>query len=128
LELPQKPKTTLSATILIVTIAIVSLFAGGLLGYSIGYSTISGKIDNLQDQLSTLQEQMSNLQPTQNVTYQNVTQNITYSSSSSSTQPYPHLNVLNDKESLIAIPLPTWIVVGLERGKTTEASRWKRSS
>jgi len=66
LELPQKPITTLSATILIVTIATVSLFAGGLLGYSIGSS-------NLQNQLSTLQEQISILQSTQNITYQDVT-------------------------------------------------------
>jgi len=76
--LSEKPKTALSATILIVTIAVVSLFAGGLLGYLIGYSTISGRIDNLQNQLSTLQEQISNLQPTENATYQNIIQNITY--------------------------------------------------
>jgi len=66
LELPQKPKPTSISTILIVTIAIASLCAGGLLGYSISYS-------NLQNQLSTLQEQVSNLQSTQNITYQNVT-------------------------------------------------------
>jgi len=78
LKLPQKPKVTRFSTILIATIVIVSLFTGGLLGYLLGYSTISEKINNLQNQLSTLQEQISNLQPTGNVTYQNVTQNITY--------------------------------------------------
>ena len=102
MELPQKPKTTRISTILIVTIVIASLFAGGLLGYLLAYSTISERINNLQNQLSTLQgnllaysntserindlqnhlstlqEQISNLQPTENVTYQNVTQNITY--------------------------------------------------
>jgi len=56
-----------------VTIVIVSLFAGGLLGYSIGYSTISGRINDLENQLSTLQEQILNLQSTQNVVNQNNT-------------------------------------------------------
>jgi len=71
LELPQKSKVTRISTILILTIVIVSLFAGGLLGYSIGSTTISERIDNLQNQLSELQEQISNLQSTQNVIYQN---------------------------------------------------------
>ena len=66
MELPQKPKAKLSPTILIVTIVIASLFAGGLLGYSIGYSTISGRINELQNQIS-------NLQSAQNVVNQNNT-------------------------------------------------------
>jgi type II secretory pathway pseudopilin PulG len=79
MELPQKPQNTRISTILIVTIIIVSLFAGGLLGYIAGYSTVSIEVDNLQDQLSTLREQISNLKATQNITYQNFTQNnITY--------------------------------------------------
>ncbi len=97
MEHTQKPKTALFAMILIATIAIVSLFAGGLLGYSIGYSAVSGRVDDLEDQLSTLQgdlfaysnfseriddlqnqlsalhEQISNLRSTQNITYQNTT-------------------------------------------------------
>lgn len=72
MELPQKPKKTRISAILIVAIVTVSLFAG-VLGYLIGYSSVSGEIDSLQNQLSTLQEQTSNLQPTQNVTNQNVT-------------------------------------------------------
>jgi len=71
MELPQKP-TSLSK-IFITTIVIVSLFIGGLLGYSLGYLTISEEIDNLENQLSTLQEQMSNLQQTQNIVNQNNT-------------------------------------------------------
>jgi S1-C subfamily serine protease len=78
LEFPQKPKATRISTIFIVTIIIASLFVGGLLGYLVGYSSISGEIDNLQDQLSTLQEQISTLQPAENITYQNVTHNVTY--------------------------------------------------
>jgi len=73
LKLSQKPKATRISTILMVTIVIVSLFGGGVLGYFLGYSTISGRIDDLQNQLSTLQGQISNLQLTQNVTYQNIT-------------------------------------------------------
>jgi len=73
LELPQEQKATRISVILVTTIIIASLFVGGLLGYSIGYSSISGEIDSLQNQLSTLQEQISNFQTTQNVTYQNIT-------------------------------------------------------
>ncbi|MCD6242388.1 trypsin-like peptidase domain-containing protein [Candidatus Bathyarchaeota archaeon] len=78
MELPQKSKVTRFSTILIVTIVVVSLFAGGTLGYLISYSMISERISNMQNQLSVLQEQISNLQSTQNATCQNVTQNITY--------------------------------------------------
>ncbi len=46
----------------IATIVIVSLFAGGLLGYLLGYSNVSGRINDLENQLST-----------QNVTNQNNT-------------------------------------------------------
>ena len=63
---PETPKRTRISTILIVVVVTASLFAGGLLGYSIGSS-------NLQNQLSTLREQISNLQSTQNVTYHDVT-------------------------------------------------------
>jgi len=78
LEIPQKSKVTRISTVLIVTIVVVSLFTAGLLGYLVGHSTISERINDLQNQLSTLQEQVSNLQSTQNATCQNVTQNITY--------------------------------------------------
>ena len=78
MELPQKPKNRRISTILIIAIVIASLFTGGLLGYLMGYSTISGEIDNLRSQMSKVQEQISNLQPQENVTYHNVIQNITY--------------------------------------------------
>jgi S1-C subfamily serine protease len=68
LELPQKSKTTHFSTILLVTAVIVSLFAGGVLGYSVGNSTTSEKISELQNQLSALQEQISELNMTQYVT------------------------------------------------------------
>jgi len=69
LEIPQKPKTTFS-TAIILAIIVVSLFAGGVVGYLFGYSR---EISDLQNQLSNLQEQMSNLQSTQNVINQNNT-------------------------------------------------------
>jgi S1-C subfamily serine protease len=69
LELPQKPKAKLSPKILIVTIAIISLIVGGLLGYSI----VSKQINDLQNQVSTLQEQLANLQSAQNSATQNAT-------------------------------------------------------
>jgi S1-C subfamily serine protease len=73
LEFPQKSKATRFSAIFIAAIVIASLFAGGLLGYSIGHLTISGKINDLESQLSTLQEQILNLQSTQNVINQNNT-------------------------------------------------------
>jgi len=73
LEITQKSKTTRFSTALITTIIVVSLMAGGLLGYSIGNSTISGRISDLQNQLSTLQEEILNLQSTQNAINQNNT-------------------------------------------------------
>ncbi|RLG49902.1 MAG: trypsin [Thermoproteota archaeon] len=68
MELPQKSKVTR-----ISTVVIVGIFAAGLLGYLVGYLTISERISDLQNQLSTLQEQVSNLQSTQNATFQNIT-------------------------------------------------------
>jgi 2-alkenal reductase len=64
MELPQK--LTPLSKILITTIVIASLFIGGLLGYSLGYLTISEKINNLENQLS-------NIQSTQNIVNQNNT-------------------------------------------------------
>lgn len=77
-ESGQKPKATHVSTIIVVTTIVVSLLVGGVLGYLISHSSVSGQIDDLQNQLSTLQEQISNLSATQSVIYQNVTQNITY--------------------------------------------------
>jgi S1-C subfamily serine protease len=73
LETDQKLKTARFSTTLIVIIIVVSLIAGGLLGYSISNLTISGRISDLQNQVSALQEQMSNSQSTSNVVNQNST-------------------------------------------------------
>jgi S1-C subfamily serine protease len=74
METDQKTKTTRFSTTLIVIIIVVSLIAGGLLGYSISNLTISGSISDLQNQVSALQGQVSALQSAQN----GVTQNNTY--------------------------------------------------
>jgi len=73
LENNQKTKTTPFSTTLIVTIIIVSLIAGGLIGYSISNLTISGSIRDLQNQVSALQGQVANLQSTLGVADQNNT-------------------------------------------------------
>lgn len=73
MESTQKSKTTRFSTALIATIIVVSLMAGGLLGYSIGYSGISARISDLQNQLSTLEEKILNLQSTQNIINENNT-------------------------------------------------------
>jgi len=69
MKLHRETKAAGVSTILLVTIVIASLFAGGLLSYSISYLAISEEIGTLQDQLSALQQQISALQSTQNVTY-----------------------------------------------------------
>jgi S1-C subfamily serine protease len=73
LGITEKSKTTRFSTALILSIIVVSLMTGGLVGYSIGNSTTSARIDDLQDQMSTLQEQMLNLNSTQNITNENNT-------------------------------------------------------
>jgi len=68
LELSEKPKNSRTSTLLVVVIVIASLVAGGLFGYLRCYSTTSGEIGNLQNQVTLLQEQIANVQSTQNVT------------------------------------------------------------
>jgi len=68
LELTEKPKNSRISALLVVIIVIASLVAGGLFGYLRCYSTTSGEIDNLQNQVTVLQEQIANVQSTQNVT------------------------------------------------------------
>ena len=74
LETDQKLKATRFSATFIVIIIVVSLIAGGLIGYSISNLTISGSINDLQNQVSTLQGQVSALQSRQN----GVTQSNTY--------------------------------------------------
>jgi len=57
----QEPKSKRFPTVLLATIVILGLLAGGLIGYSIGYSMIIGRINDLQTQISAL--------PQHNATY-----------------------------------------------------------
>jgi len=73
LETSEDSRKTRFSTALVAVIIVVSLIAGGLLGYSASNLAVSGIISNLQNQLSTLQEQVSYLQSTQGATNQNNT-------------------------------------------------------
>ena len=73
MENTLKSKTARFSTALITAIMVVSLMAGGLLGYSLGTSGISATISDLQNQISTLEEKLLNLQSTQNTINQNNT-------------------------------------------------------
>ena len=73
MEVSEKPKNTHTVTMLAVIVVICSLVSGGLFGYLICYSTSSGDVDDLQNQVSSLQEQLAQLQSTQNQNSQNTT-------------------------------------------------------
>ena len=49
------------------SIVIISLFAGGFLGYSLSYPITARKLNDLENKISTLQEQVKNLQATQTI-------------------------------------------------------------
>lgn len=73
MEVYEKPKNTRTVTTLAVIVVICSLVSGGLFGYLICYSTSSGDVDDLQNQVTSLQEQLAQLQSTQNQNSQNTT-------------------------------------------------------
>ena len=73
MEVYEKPKNTCTVTTLAVIVVICSLVSGGLFGYLICYSTSSGDVDDLQNQVTSLQEQLAQLQSTQNQNSQNTT-------------------------------------------------------
>ena len=78
LELPEKPKTLHSSTVLIAAV-IISLLIGGIFGYAITSFTTQSQINSLQSQVSTLKKQVTDLQSTQNSSSDNVTyENNTY--------------------------------------------------
>ena len=73
MEISEEPKNTRNITTLAVIIVICSLVSGGLFGYIICYSTTSGDVDDLQNQVTSLQEQLTQLQSAQNQNTQNTT-------------------------------------------------------
>lgn len=69
MDVPQMPRAKRFPMAFVVAVIVVSLLAGGLLGYAVSYSTLNGRMNDLQNQLSAL--------PSQNVTYIPV-ENISY--------------------------------------------------
>jgi S1-C subfamily serine protease len=75
----QKTKRKRSPALLIATIMLVSLVAGGLLGYSLSSLSLNGKIANLQNQVSTILLQDGAANSAQNDSYY-VTSNVSIAS------------------------------------------------
>lgn len=73
MEVSEKQKNARTVTTLAVIVVICSLVSGGLFGYLICYSTTSGDVDDLQNQVTSLQKQLAQLQSTQNQNSQNTT-------------------------------------------------------
>ena len=73
MEVSEKQKNARTVTTLAVIVVICSLVSGGLFGCLICYSTSSGDVDDLQNQVSSLKEQLAQLQSTQNQNSQNIT-------------------------------------------------------
>lgn len=69
MNVPEETKPKRFPVALIAAVIAVSLVAGGLLGYGIGYSTLNGKIDDLQNQLSTFSHDNVTYVPVENVSY-----------------------------------------------------------
>jgi len=72
-EPDQKPEKPRFSTAFIVTIIVVSLAAGGLLGCVVTTVGLSGNIRDLQSQISTLQGQLAAIQSGENITPQSNT-------------------------------------------------------
>lgn len=75
----QKNKRKRSPALLIAAIMLVSLIAGGLIGYSISYSSFNGRITYLQNQVSTILLQDQTGSSAQNDTFY-VTSNVSIAS------------------------------------------------
>jgi S1-C subfamily serine protease len=54
MDAPQVARAKRFPMAFVAAIIVISLLAGGLLGYAVSYSTLNGRIGDLQDQLSTL--------------------------------------------------------------------------
>jgi S1-C subfamily serine protease len=83
METDQKPKPRLPV-VLIVTIIIVSLIGGSVVGYAASSISLSSSISDLQSQVSALQTQLSNLQATQSTTTQDDSQTATQTTTNQS--------------------------------------------
>ena len=62
----QEKRVKSISAILMVAVVIISIFAGGFIGYLLSYFTTTKRLYNMENQLSKLQKQIENLQQTQN--------------------------------------------------------------
>ncbi|MEM2546266.1 MAG: trypsin-like peptidase domain-containing protein [Candidatus Bathyarchaeia archaeon] len=67
MESAQKTGAKSVLVIVVVAVAIIGLFVGGLVGYSLSYMSFLKKINALENRLSTVQEQLSNIQLTREI-------------------------------------------------------------
>jgi S1-C subfamily serine protease len=67
IENTQKFNVKGSSAVLLAVIVAISLVAGGLAGYLLASLPLSGRIKDLENELSTLKQQTSNLQTTQTI-------------------------------------------------------------
>ena len=64
MESPEANRKTHFSSTLLVIIILISLFAGGIVGYYLNSISISDKIHNLENEFSRLNQQIDNLQKT----------------------------------------------------------------
>lgn len=69
MDVLQEAKVKRFPMALVAVVIVVSLLAGGLLGYAVGYSTLNGRMNDLQSQLSALPSQNVTYGPVENVSY-----------------------------------------------------------
>jgi len=69
MDVLQETKVRRFPMALVVVVIVVSLLAGGLLGYAVSYSTLNGRMNDLQSQLSALPSQNVTYAPVENVSY-----------------------------------------------------------
>ena len=69
MDVLQEAKVKRFPMALVAVVIVVSLLAGGLLGYAVSYSTLNGRMNDLQSQLSALPSQNVTYAPVENVSY-----------------------------------------------------------
>lgn len=69
MDVLQETKVKRFPMALVAVVIVVSLLAGGLLGYAVSYSTLNGRMNDLQSQLSALPSQNVTCVPVENVSY-----------------------------------------------------------
>lgn len=60
-------KRVKSISAILMVAVVISIFAGGFIGYLLSYFTTTKRLYNMENQLSKLQKQIENLQQTQHI-------------------------------------------------------------